>query len=298
MKALVEVAIGLIFSQRQVLVGWREAKQHQGNKYEFPGGKLEPGESAVQACRREILEEVGVDIQLWHPFEWIEHDYADVVVRLHVFFAVLDAEQAQQVKQPWQWYERKELQHLNFPKANAEIIERLSWPTDLKVSQHIAELDHVEASTLFYFRPEQWTDAETQAVMNMPPTKHAQLILNEAHWKTFAQPNLKLAAIHLKHSQLMQKTKGDLVVGQRYIAACHNEESLKHAQSIGCEAMLFSPILATPSHPNTQALGWQYAQQVLQNIHLPVFALGGMRPETLPQAQHYGFYGVAGVSAF
>lgn len=57
-KAIVDVAIAILLHKSKVLVGWRQADQHQGNKHEFPGGKVELGESPEQACRREIYEEV------------------------------------------------------------------------------------------------------------------------------------------------------------------------------------------------------------------------------------------------
>lgn len=298
MKPVIDVAIGLVFSQAKVLVGWREAKQHQGNKYEFPGGKVEQGETPVQACRREILEEVGVDIQTWHPFQLIQHDYEDLEVRLHIFFAQLEQNQMQQVKQQWQWYTRVELLTLNFPKANVDILKRLYWAPYLKISPKLSELTDQADDRLFYFRPEQWTEQQMQAVRELSVAQQAQLILNENDWKTLDQSTIKIAAVHLKQSQLMQKDVGDLMIGQRYIAACHDLESLQHAQHIGCEAVLLSPVLATPSHPNDMPLGWQQAQAWIETVDIPVFALGGMQPAFLQQAAQYGFYGLAGISNF
>lgn len=298
LKPVVDVAIGLIFSQARVLVGWREAKQHQGNKYEFPGGKVEQGENPAEACRREIFEEVGVDISIWHPFRRIEHDYDDVYVRLHLFFAKLEQTQLDKVKQPWQWYARSELSALNFPKANDEILKRLYWSPYLKISQKLAEIEIQQQDRLFYFRPEQWDDLQTEVILKMSFEQRSQLILNENDWKALKQPDLKIAAIHLKQSQLMQKSLGDLIIGQRYIAACHDLASLQHAQHIGCEAVLLSPVLATTSHPNDVPLGWEQAQNWIRNVDIPVFALGGMSPKCLEQAQQYGFYGVAGISNF
>ena len=61
-KPIVHVAVALLFHRSKVLVGWREAKQHQGNKYEFPGGKVEGNETPEETCRREIYEEVGLSL--------------------------------------------------------------------------------------------------------------------------------------------------------------------------------------------------------------------------------------------
>ena len=91
-----------------------EAKQHQGNKYEFPGGKVEQGELPVEACRREVIEEVGIDIEQWQAFDFISHEYEDVIVNLHIFHASVQPEQLAGIKQPWRWYSRDELSELNF----------------------------------------------------------------------------------------------------------------------------------------------------------------------------------------
>ena len=68
-KATVDVAIAILLHKSKVLVGWRQANQHQGNKHEFPGGKVELGETPEQACRREIFEEVGIGLKDWHVFD-------------------------------------------------------------------------------------------------------------------------------------------------------------------------------------------------------------------------------------
>ena len=121
-KAQLNVAIAILLQHGKVLVGFREAHQHQGNKYEFPGGKVEAGESPVEACRREIFEEVGVGIQTWHAFDFIQHEYEDVIVNLHIFQASVPDALNNEIQKPWQWYTREQLAELNVPKANQRLI--------------------------------------------------------------------------------------------------------------------------------------------------------------------------------
>jgi len=117
-KPLVQVAIAILLHQGKVLVGWRQAEQHQGNKHEFPGGKVESGETTEHACRREVLEEVGIDITDWHAFDSIQFEYEDVIVHLHLFHGIVSDHQLSDIRVPWAWFKRAELQDLNFPKAN------------------------------------------------------------------------------------------------------------------------------------------------------------------------------------
>ena len=76
-------------------------------------------------------------------------------------------------------------------------------------------------------------------------------------------------------------------------ASCHNQEELDRAAALGLDFVVFSPVLATPSHPQAPGIGWAaFAQQIAQSP-LPVFALGGMQAEMLKTAWENGAHGIA-----
>ena len=104
-----------------------------------------------------------------------------------------------------------------------------------------------------------------------------------------------VSAIHLKQSQLMSLKYGDLNIGKRYIAACHDLAAMQQAQRIGCDAIVLSPVLVTATHPETPALGWQQFKALASQVDIPVFALGGMQVSDLGLAQEQGAYGIAGI---
>ncbi|ENV08325.1 hypothetical protein F966_02999 [Acinetobacter higginsii] len=297
-KATVDVAIAILLHKTKVLVGWRQANQHQGNKHEFPGGKVEPGESPEQACRREIYEEVGIGLKEWHAFDVIRHEYEDIIVNLHLFHAYVPDELLNLIHQPWAWYNRDQLIDLNFPKANAAILQRLSWPHLIKISDQIDALP--QQQVLLYWRIQ--TDDIQQIEQQLDALKDDQLrklIINLDLWqKLNVELQNKIQTIHLKQSQLMSLSKGGLVVGKRFIAACHDAVSLQHAQHIGCDAVFLSPVHATETHPETKVLGWDRFQELAQNSDIPVFALGGLAPADLEQAQKHHAYGLAGIRQF
>ena len=271
----VDVAIGLLFCKGKVLVGWREAKQHQGNKHEFAGGKVEQGETPRQACEREILEETGLHITNWHAWDTICHEYEDLTVTLHLFYAHTHQTD---VKAPWQWYERDELLNLNFPKANDAILKRLQWKKWIKITDQFEQSEQA----LVYWR----TNVE------LADQPLANLIVNVDVANTLPLDQQKqLGAVHLSHTQLLQTSS--LRTGIRYIAACHDAQSLQHAEKIGCDAVLLSPVLATKTHPKAVPLGWEKFTQLAQQSNLLVFALGGLSPQ-----QNVPCYGVAGISQF
>ncbi|GAA5557558.1 thiamine-phosphate synthase [Acinetobacter schindleri] len=294
-KANIHVAIALLFHQNQVLVGWREAKQHQGNKYEFPGGKVEEGEKPLQACRREIQEEVGIDIELWHPFDFIRHEYEDVIVHLHLFHASVAEAQLAQIQQPWKWYSREQLQQLNFPKANAVILEKLLWPQMIKISSDLADLHQLDKVQMLYWRVDANAE-QAEKLATLLAEQLSQLIINhDLYLLLDEQQQQSIQTLHLKQAQLNQLSTSDLVIGKRYIVACHDHASTQRAEQLGCEAIFLSPVLPTATHTEVEPLGWITFEKIAKQIQIPVYALGGINKEDLSLAQSYHAYGIAGI---
>ncbi|MEH1709379.1 thiamine phosphate synthase [Acinetobacter pittii] len=296
-KPIVDVAIAILIHRGKILVGWREEQQHQGGKHEFPGGKVEQGETPEEACRREIYEEVGIGLKDWHQFDYIHHEYDDIIVNLHLFHSYVPDELLNLIHQPWAWYTRDQLLHLNFPKANKDIIKRLYWPHLIKISNTLNPVESSEA--LLYWRIENESEQYIEQLTALNEGQRSNLIINVDIWHQLS-PELQkqIKTVHLKQSQLMNLHKGDLTVGVRYIAACHDAVSLKQAQQIGCDAVFISPVKPTTTHPEAVVLGWERFSDLAQNSQIPVFALGGVHPEDLATAQQHGAYGLAGIRNF
>ncbi len=298
-KATVDVAIAILLHKSKVLVGWRQANQHQGNKHEFPGGKVEKGETPEQACRREIYEEVGIGLKDWHKFDEISHEYDDIIVNLHLFHTYVPDELLNLIHQPWTWFNRDQLAELNFPKANAAILDRLIWPHLIKINHELSALP--QQASLFYWRPE-LTDIKKieQQLLELDDQQLAKLVINFDIWQRLLNTGLKgkITTIHLKQSQLMSLSKGDLNIGKRFLAACHDAVSIQHTHHLGCDAILLSPVNATATHPDTKVLGWDNFSELAQKSDIPVFALGGVAPTDIEQAQKHHAYGLAGISQF
>ncbi|MFJ2995557.1 thiamine phosphate synthase [Pandoraea sp. NPDC087047] len=81
-------------------------------------------------------------------------------------------------------------------------------------------------------------------------------------------------------------------------AACHDAVQLAQATRLGLDFVTLSPVLATATHPDATPLGWPAFTALAAQTALPVFALGGMRAETLTSARNAGAYGVAAIRAF
>jgi len=123
----VHVAIAVIINaEKEVLLALRQTHQHQGGLWEFPGGKVEEGESVFDALRREIKEELAVTILTAKPLIKIAHDYNDKSVLLDVWTVEEFTGQAQGCEgQRFRWCRIIDLVDDDFPAANSSIIKAL-----------------------------------------------------------------------------------------------------------------------------------------------------------------------------
>ena len=123
----IKVAVGIIFDQhRRVLVGQRTVQDRYYRKWEFPGGKLEPGESTADALQRELSEELGIQVVAVQPFMQLSHDYPDRHVDLSVMLVTdFQGEVSGREGQAVKWLALEELSRIDFLQGNTPIVERL-----------------------------------------------------------------------------------------------------------------------------------------------------------------------------
>ncbi|MBB6430712.1 8-oxo-dGTP diphosphatase MutT [Algisphaera agarilytica] len=128
----VDVAIGITCRRHpetrayQVLISRRAKNGVLGGLWEFPGGKLEAGESAQQCAVRELREELGIEVKPTTPLSPIAHQYEHAHVTLHPFYCELISGEPTAIEvDDWAWVEVKELDEYPFPPANAALLEQV-----------------------------------------------------------------------------------------------------------------------------------------------------------------------------
>lgn len=126
MKVL-NIAVGIIRNaQGEIFITRRAADAHMANKWEFPGGKIESGESPEQALKRELQEEVGITVTEASLFDKLEHRFPDRHITLWFFLVESwEGEPWGKEGQPGHWQQQQTLVADDFPPANESVVARL-----------------------------------------------------------------------------------------------------------------------------------------------------------------------------
>ena len=306
----IRVAVAIIQNKSgQVLISRRAADVHQANCWEYPGGKVQPGESVLDALVREIKEELGLAVTLATPIMRVPYKYSDETsVLLDVWrVEVFTGRPVGREGQPIQWCNVSNLENLPFPKANTIITAMLQLPPiygitpskRLDPASFVPKLDAAlkNGLELLQIRQPEMSQSELESFTG-------QVLERCAKFKTRVLVNtdpdhaLQMGAhgVHMNSGILMQLPDNKLDKRLLVAASCHDKEELSKADKIGVDFVVLSPVLKTKSHPNANTLGWTKFGQLVSECNLPVFALGGMSHETIKEAKLAGAVGVAMLS--
>ena len=123
-QPLIKVAAGLILREGRLLITKRKAEAHYGGYWEFPGGKCEAQETLEDCLKRELLEELGMEISKPCFYHQVQHDYPDVTVALSFFTCEIQRGEPRPLGcQELKWVRADELSNYDFPPADAGLIK-------------------------------------------------------------------------------------------------------------------------------------------------------------------------------
>jgi 8-oxo-dGTP diphosphatase len=126
LKTIHVIALALENHQGEILIAKRANDKHQGNLWEFPGGKREANETSLSALKREIREELDYTLVNATPLKCITHKYSDCIIKLDVWHALDNNPQVRaNENQPLKWVSKSQLKNTKMPAANQPIIEAL-----------------------------------------------------------------------------------------------------------------------------------------------------------------------------
>ncbi len=283
------------------------ARRPQGKVYagywEFPGGKVEPGEPVDGALRRGIREELGVEIVRQYPWITRSFSYPHANVRLHFHrVAAWCGELHALEHEALAWQQPDAVGVEPLLPANGPVLRSLQLPDEYAISDAAGMgverfLARLEARLLRGLKlvqlrekslgPRELKDLACRTVA-LAHARGARVLVNG---DTALARESGADGVHLTASQLravpVRPDSGWCG------ASCHSAEELRLAESLGADFAVLGPVRATPTHPDSPPIGWEGFGRLVAGAGIPVYALGGMSALDLEQARTCGAHGVA-----
>lgn len=308
------VAAAAVFDDSgRVLIARRLPHQHQGNLWEFPGGKVEADETVEHALVRELEEEIGITPTRFRPLIRVPHDYGDRRVLLDVWRVdAFDGVAHGRDQQPIEWTLPENLSDYQMPAANLPIARavqlpscylitpepggRCDWPIFLiQLTQSLqrgSRLVQLRAKTA---HGDEMVDLVRQ-VCDLCHRFGARVLLNSGcdvdPWQCNAD-GVHLTAADLQGIECLVRPNSRFWVA----ASCHNANEIERALAVGVDFVVVGPVKQTASHPGRSPIGWDHFRALTERSPIPVYALGGMEKGDLTTAWQYGGQGIAAIRA-
>jgi len=302
----------MIDAQGRVLLAQRPQGKHLAGMWEFPGGKLEEGESPEAGLIRELREELGVDASLATSLIRIPWRYGERSLLLDAW--TVRAWQGELVSlehQALQWCAPSQVDLSILAPADRPILRALQLPARypmtpadvlpdafndwlMRIAGAIEQGERLILLRLPFWTPERVRELAS-ALLPVARARGAQLILSGDVEGALALGDG--VGVQLKAQQLADHGERPLPLRQWVGASCHAADELARALLLADFATL-SPVATTASHPGTAPMGWPAFASMVEQAALPVYALGGMTEADLATARQLGGQGVAGIRGF
>jgi 8-oxo-dGTP diphosphatase len=287
----------------KVLLAQRPRGKAFAGYWEFPGGKLEPGESAYDALVRELLEELGLEVRRATPWLVQRFVYPHAHVELH-FFRVHEwgGDPIGHDGQAFAWQVPGAFDVAPLLPANTLVLRALLLPqvcgitmaTDLGEAEFLARARVAleRGLKLIQVREKCWPEARqralAEALVELARPYGTRVMLNGSgeHARAWG-----CAGIHWTSAALAAATTRppDLLCS----ASCHTREEIAKAGTLALDFALLGPIAQTLTHPDASVLGWDGFAATAAGASLPVFALGGLSYSDREIAIAHGAHGIA-----
>jgi 8-oxo-dGTP diphosphatase len=302
--AVIDVAAAvLVRADGCFLLAQRPATKVYAGYWEFPGGKLEPGEPPAQALARELHEELGLDVEQATPWLTRVYAYPHGTVRLR-FFRVRrwTGDPHGREGQAFSWQRLDAITVAPMLPANAPVLRALGLPTEYGLSNAGEVGDDAFAAALGCRLAEGLRLVQLREKA-MPRERLARLaarvvtMVRGAGGIVLVNADEMLAREAGAHGVHLTATRLAAIDARPPFdwvgASVHTRAELRKAERLGIDLAVLGPVHPTPSHPGVPALGWDGFERIARDAAIPVFAIGGLAPADLERAWTHGAHGIA-----
>ena len=290
----------------RILLARRTEGRDLAGLWEFPGGKVDPGETPEQALVRELREELDIEARVGDPVIAVPQQYPHKRLRLDVrriaaWTGTLKGLDGQALA----WVPEHKLASYAMPDADRPVVAALRDPALYLVTPAPGDDDARWLSTLRKaldagVRRVQLRAYDTEPLRWRRLVERAATHARDAGAEVLLNGDIALSTalgigVHLRASQLSALSKRPVSRPSPVIASCHSHEELARAQALDCDAAVLGPVLATPSHPGEPGIGWERFVEMRERVAIPIYAIGGMTRGHVELARSHGAQGIAAI---
>ena len=304
---VIEVAAGVIRDRRgRILLARRTEGRDLAGLWEFPGGKHEANETTEAALRRELLEELGIEAEPGARVICVPQAYPDkrLFLDVHEIRAWRGTVRGLE-GQALAWVPPHKLTDYPMPPADIPVVAALTQPDRYLVTPEPGSSDDDWLSGLQRALATGIRRVQLRAVGCTRErwrslTARAAALCRDAGAQVLINGDLALAqeldaGVHLRGMQLAETTERPLPAGLPVAASCHSIAELRAAQAIGCDFAILGAVKPTSTHPVAAPLGWDGFAAMREAVSLPIYAIGGLGIDDIPEARRHGAQGIAAI---
>lgn len=301
------VVAGVITDARgRVLLARRAEGSELAGLWEFPGGKVEPGESPEAALARELDEELGIEVDVGAALIAVPHQTPRRLLRLDVRrIAAWRGTPRGYEGQVLAWVQPERLPRYEMPAPDRPVVAALLQPDACLVTPAPGEDDAawiagLDAALRAGLRRVQFRMPGTGLARRRHLLANALLRCQAAGAQLLVNGDPALASehgvgLHLRAAQLGEHRERPLPADLPLSASCHDEAELAQAQALGCDFVIVGPVHPTPTHPEHGGIGWARFERLRALTALPMYAIGGLARDDIAEARQHGAQGVAAI---
>ena len=320
MKVVDVVAAVITDARGRILLARRTEGRDLAGLWEFPGGKREPGESPEAALARELHEELGIDARVGAHLITVPQRYPDKRLRLDVrhvtrWTGVPRGREGQALA----WVPPHKLASYAMPPADIPVVAALLQPDRYAITPGLASpaapaTADPDAAATAWLAGLDATLATGISRLQLrlpgaaPGLFHELAIAAAARCRRsgaelLLNADMALACelgvgVHLRSSQLATLAERPVLAeGALLAASCHTAGDLAHAARLGCDFAVLGAVKPTATHPGQPGIGWEAFAALRESVSLPVYAIGGLKPDDSGDARRQGAQGIAGIRA-